>query len=202
MSFPRRHLTLVVLLTTGALDRLAAQVHWSSHLGATYTTTMVTDQIAGNVVTVAPGISPTLGIAATYPLKSRVPLHASAELQLALGTLERTERGVTADVSPLRTVAFTGGLEGQIRPEIGWRLGIGLVSYGLSEKSGVFQEGRPIRLLGTAALEYSRALTSSLRLRALLRYDIHAFTTKQLQSNGYTGSQTVHRATVGVGVSR
>ena len=39
-------------------------------------------------------------------------------------------------------------------------------------------------------------------LSGLVRYDVHGFTTKQLQTSGYTGSQIVHRVTVGVGVSR
>lgn len=204
MSFPRRELGLVLglFLANSSSRPLAAQFSWGARLGATYTTTMVTDHIAGSTIELAPGISPSLSLEARRALHTKTPLEAVGELFVALGTLERTESGSSTRVAGLRTVAVTGNLRGNIRPGLTLQGGIGFLSYALSEKTALFQEGRPIRPLGTAALQYTRPLTPALRLTTLLRYDVHAFTTKQLEMNGYTGSQTVHRVMLGVGVSR
>ena len=203
MSFSLRGsaILLLVPLVLASPEHLVSQVSLTGRLGATYTTTMVSDQIAGSPVDLAPGISPTLGVEVAYPLRTRTPLEASGELQVALGTLERKEGGARTDVSSLQTIALTAGIAGRVGTLLRLRAGVGLMSYAFSEKAGVFQQGRPLRPLGTAALEYRRPLTPTLRLSAQLRYDLHSFTTKQLEANGYTGSQTVHRVTVGIGVS-
>jgi hypothetical protein len=51
-------------------------------------------------------------------------------------------------------------------------------------------------------IEYRYRLSPVYVISALARYDFHTFMTRQLQENGYTGYQAVHRVMVGVGVSR
>ena len=205
MSLSRRDLRPwlgMVFLALSAPGPIAAQVSWNARLGATYTSAMVTDQIAGSTVTLRPTIEPTLIAEVTTPLHTRTPMQGSAELAVTTGTLESHQNGSTTRVAGMRTIALTGGVQGKFIAPLQWRAGIGFVSYATSEKAGVFQAGAPVRPTVTAGLSYERPLTPSLHLSAGLRYDLHAFTTKQLQANGFTGSQTVHRVTLSVGVGR
>ncbi len=204
MSFPHRGLAalLGLLLVVSPSRTLAAQISWNARLGATYTTTMVTDQIAGSSVTLRPTIAPTLVGEVSLPLRTRTPLDATAEFQVTTATLESHQSSGTTRVAGMRTIALSGGIRGHFVDVLKWRAGIGVISYATSEKAGVFQAGRPIKPMGTAALEYDRPLTATLHLNAALRYDVHGFSTRQLELNGYTGSQTVHRVTLSVGVGR
>ncbi|MDP9145185.1 MAG: hypothetical protein M3N43_10905, partial [Actinomycetota bacterium] len=192
-------LALLALWPTGPLS---AQLSWSGRLGATYTTPMVTDQVSGSVIEMRAGISPTLGLEGSYPLPGPAGLSASAELQMTAGAFERHEGGTATRVGDLRTFAFSAGLRGKLVSAVTWRAGIGIVSYLTTEETSVFQDDRPTRLLGTGALEYRRRLSPLFSLVGLLRYDVHGFTSQQLASTGYTGQQTVHRMSVGVGVAR
>ncbi len=201
MSFPRLKLGLA-LLALWPTGPLSAQLSWSGRLGATYTTPMVTDQVSGSVIEMRAGISPTLGLEGSYPLPGPAGLSASAELQMTAGAFERHEGGTATRVGDLRTFAFSAGLRGKLVSAVTWRAGIGIVSYLTTEETSVFQDDRPTRLLGTGALEYRRRLSPLFSLVGLLRYDVHGFTSQQLASTGYTGQQTVHRMSVGVGVAR
>jgi hypothetical protein len=201
MSFPRLKLGLALLALCPS-GTLSAQISWSGRLGATYTTPMVTDQVSGSVIEMRAGISPTLGLEGSLPLPGPAGLAASAELQITAGAFERHEGGTSTRVGDLRTFAFSAGLRGKLVSAVTWRAGIGMISYLATEETSVFQDDRPTRLLGTGALEYRRRLTPVFSLVGLLRYDVHGFTSQQLASSGYTGQQTVHRMSVGVGVAR
>lgn len=201
---PIRHnaLTLAVSLALWPSGPLAAQVSWTGRLGATLTSTMVTDQLGTEGIEIAPGVSPTLGLEASVPLRTRTPVDASFELLVATGTLRREEGGTSTDLASMRTFALTAGVRGQIVPRVFWRAGAGLMSYVTSEKESIFLDGAPTRLLVTAGVEYRHPLTPQYTLSGIVRYDLHGFTTEQLRSSGYTGSQMVHRVMVGLGVSR
>lgn len=203
MSFARRGLVVLALvLTARTPSPLTAQVTWNARLGATYTTTMVTDQLAGQPVKLRPTIAPTLIGEALLPLRTRTPMQGSAELQFTTATLQSHQGSATTRVAGMRTFTLTAGVRGRLVAPLQWRAGIGFVSYATSEKAGVFQGGAPLRPAASAALSYERRLTPTLHLSGLLRYDVHGFTTAQLKSNGFTGSQTVHRVTLSVGVGR
>jgi hypothetical protein len=202
MSLPHRELALVLLLVAGPTDRLSAQVTWTGRLGATLTSSMVTDHVTATPLELKPGITPTLGVEASLPLKTKTPVNATFELMATTGTLQRHERGATVDLASMRTFAITAGLSGHVAPMVTLRGGAGFISYLTSERTSVFQDGVPLRPAATVALEYRRALNSVYTLSGLVRYDVHGFTTKQLENSGYSGSQIVHRVMVGVGVSR
>src|SRR6478736_2091291 len=193
MSLSRRYLAVILAaLALWPTGPLAAQLSWNGRLGATWTTPMVTDDV-GTEVNLQPGIAPTLGFEVLLPLQTKTPLEASFEVQGTIASLYRKEDGSKTDLLSMRTLTFTGGLTGQIRGPVYLRAGVGFVSYLSTEGSSVFLEGTPTRLLGTATLEYRKPMPSGYRVTGLLRYDIHGFTTQQLQDAGYTGSQTVHR---------
>jgi hypothetical protein len=203
MPFRHKQLGLALLgLALWPTGPLAAQVTWSGRLGATLTSTMVTDQLGSDGIKIAPGVSPTVALEAVVPLRIKNPVEASFELRATTATLQRTESGSTTDLASMRTFALTAGLRGRIIPTLFWRAGAGLLSYATSEKASIFQDGAPTRFLATAGVEYRRPLTPAYALTGIVRYDIHGFTTAQLKSAGYTGSQMVHRVMVGVGVSR
>lgn len=162
---------------------------------------MVSDQL-GTPVDISPGLAPTLGIELSFPLKTKTPLDASLEVQGTIAELYREEGGEKTDLLSMRTLAFTGGIGGKVAGPIYWRTGIGFISYLSTEEESIFQEGTPTRLLGTAALEYRKEIAQGYRLSGILRYDLHGFTTDQMESAGYTGAQTVHRVMLGVGVGK
>ena len=191
-----------VLAALGPTGPLAAQVSWSGRLGATYTTSMVTDRLGTEKIELAPGVSPALTIEAALPLHTKTPLSALFGLQATTGTLRRTEGGSTTDLAGMRTFALTVGVRAKFMGPVSWRAGAGIVSYATSEKASIFQDGTPTRLLATAGIEYRRPLTRGYTLTGVLGYDAHGFTTEQLKSSGYTGSQLVNRVTLSVGVSR
>ena len=203
MSLPYRGLAalLVLPLALSPSGPLAAQVTWTGHLGATATSTMVTDQIIESIH-LKPGIQPSLNLAASYPLKGRAHMSALGELQVTTGTLRREEGGSSTDLASMRTVSLLTGLEGHLAGPVRLRAGAGIISYVTSEKASIFQDGNPTRFTAMLGLEYRRPLNSRYTLSGLLRYDFHTFMTRQLQNNGYTGYQAVHRVMVGVGVSK
>ena len=204
MSFPHRGLAalLVLPLVVSPSRPIAAQVTWTGHLGATLTSTMVTDQVTASTIHLKPGLAPTLGIEASLPLKTKTPIDATFELVATTGTLQSHEGGNSIDLASMRTFALAAGISAHMIGPVRYRAAAGFISYLTSEKASIFQDGAPIRPAATLALEYRRRLTSVYMLSGLVRYDVHGFTTKQLQTSGYTGSQIVHRVTVGVGVSR
>lgn len=193
----------LVLLAVSSVPPLAAQaITWNARLGATWTSTMVTDQIAFSTIHLRPTIAPTLTLSAYTPLHTKKPVDATAELRVTTATLNDHQSTSTTRVAGMRTITFTGGVRTRFMGPTKLRVGLGFVSYALSEKEGVFQSGTPIRPLGAAAVEYEHDWRPSLRVSAALGYDIHTFTTKQLEANGYTGTQMVHRVMLSVGVSR
>lgn len=202
MPFPHRELALFALLTAGPVDPLTAQITWSGHLGATMTGAMVTDQVGGGTITLAPGIAPTLSLGASLPLRTKTPVDGSVELQVTTGTLRREEGGTSADIASMRTFALTAGIGGKVVGPVRYRAAAGFISYATSERRSIFQDGSPTRPVGALGLEYRRPLTPEYALSGVVRYDVHGFTTKQLETSGFTGTQIVHRLMVGVGVSR
>ena len=202
MSFPHRQLALFIGLTALPPACLAAQVTWTGHLGATLTSTMVSDQVTATAIRLRPGIAPTLGIEASLPLRTKTPMNAIFDLVATTSTLRSHEGGKTTDLASMRTFGVTAGVAGHVAPRISLRVGVGFISYLTTEKASIFQDGVPLRPAATLGLELRRPLRGRYTFSGLLRYDVHGFTTKQLQNNGYTGSQVVHRVMVGVGVSR
>ena len=202
MSFYRKQLAPALLvLALWPTVPVAAQVTWSGHLGATWTGTMVTDQVSGSIK-LAPGIAPTLTLGASFPLKTKTPVDASVELQTTTSTLRRTENDIKTDLASMRTFALTAGISGRVIGPLRYRAAAGLISYLTTEQESIFQDGNPTRPVGQLGLEYRHPLSLRYTLTGMLRYDFHGFTTKQLETNGYTGTQMVHRVMVGVGVSR
>lgn len=197
-SLLRRSATGLGLATSIVTVPLAAQVRWSARLGATYSTPIVSDQVV-SPVTISPGVAPVLLLGGSIPMDRR-GRRFGIEVALASGGYAAKENGVSTHLGTLRTATVTVDAEGEMRPGLWWRAGIGFISYLPAERSGIFQDGAPTRVAGEAGLEYRRVWRPGWEISGVLRWDYHRFTTPHLQSLGYTGGEDVHRITLAVGV--
>ncbi|HEV2291160.1 MAG TPA: hypothetical protein VGR60_04925 [Gemmatimonadales bacterium] len=187
---------VVIALAPGAL---AAQVQWTGRIGVVASTKIVSDAIV-SPLTITPAVAPVLLLGGSIPLDDK-GRRFDVELGLASGSYASKENGVTTDLGTLRTATFTLGAEGQVVPRLRWRAALGFITYLPAQKTGIFQDGAPTRAAGGLGLEYHRAWRPGWDLSAALRWDYHRFTTTHLQSQGYTGSEDVHRITLAIGVA-
>ena len=187
---------LVIALAPGAL---AAQVQWTGRIGAVASTKIVSDAIV-SPLTITPAVAPVLLLGGSIPLDDK-GRRFDVELGLASGSYASKENGVTTDLGTLRTATLTFGAEGQVAPWLRWRAALGFIKYLPAQKTGIFQDGAPTRAAGGLGLEYHRTWRPGWDLTAALRWDYHRFTTTHLQSQGYTGSEDVHRITLAFGVA-
>lgn len=178
-----------------------AQVRLAGGLGATWSSTLVTDQII-NPVDVKAAIAPTLTASASLPFGDRI--RVGLQGSLTSSSLKATETGnPDSDMGTLRTgeiLAFAAG-PAMVR-HVYWKAGIGMLKYWPSEKQGLFLQGGPARLLGSVGAEYRHSWRSGLDLTISARYSYHRFTTDQLEARGFSRTQDVHRIMIGVGVAR
>lgn len=187
---------VVIALAPGAL---AAQVQWTGRLGVVASTKIVSDAIV-SPLTITPAVAPVLLLGGSIPLDDK-GRRFDVELGLASGSYASKENGVTTDLGTLRTATLTFGAEGQVIPRLRWRAALGFIKYLPAQKTGIFQDGAPTRAAGGLGLEYHRTWRPGWDLTAALRWDYHRFTTTHLQSQGYTGSEDVHRITLAFGVA-
>ncbi len=188
-------LLLLLALPAG----LEAQAHYTARIGATWTSTLVEDEIhTGDPISLAAGIAPTLFLGADLPLtpKNRIGL----ELALARSDAEVEDAGTTTTLTSLTTATITVGLDGAVREPLRWRAAFGAVKYLPGEDTGVFRTGGPWRWVAGAGLDWSRPLNRRFSLIAGLRYDYHRFTTDALRAQGFANPEAVHRVAVTVGV--
>lgn len=177
---------------------LTAQVQWTARLGAVGSTKIVSDAIV-SPLTVTPAVAPTLLLGGSIPMDNK-GRRFSVELGVASGSYNSKENGTTTPLGTLRTATLTAGAEGLMMPQLRWRVALGFIKYLPAEKTGIFQDGAPTRLDIGAGLDYRHPWRPGWELSAALRWDYHRFTTAHLQSQGYTGSEDVHRITLAIGV--
>lgn len=187
---------VVIALLPGALS---AQVQWTARLGAVVSTKIVSDEIV-SPLTVTPAVAPTLLLGGSIPMDAK-GRRFSIELGLASGSYASQENGTTTPLGTLRTATLTAGAGGFMVPHLRWRVALGFIKYLPAEKSGIFQDGAPTPLVGGAGLEYRHTWRPGWDLSAAIGWDYHRFTTPHLQSQGYTGSEDVHRITLTIGVA-
>jgi hypothetical protein len=194
-----RALVMALLVAPAAAGpALQAQVDLTARAGVTWATPLLRDQIIEEVE-VRQKLAPTLVLGASLPLAPRY--EAGLELTLTSSGYRANEDGSTTDLGTIRTGSATLGLHGPVAGAVRWRAGAGLLGYFPKEDSGAFQSGGATRFLAGAGVDYRRPMSSSWQLIASLRYDWHRFTTDELQSRGFNGSQAVHRISATVGLA-
>ena len=169
--------------------------------GATWSSNIVQDRILADTIATQPGIGVTLvagGGVVAFP-RYLVDL----ELQFTTGSYTATTNEQEKnDLGTLRTLSATIGLNGPLpSPYFRWRASMGVLNYLPKDQSGIFLRGGPLDFLIGAGLDYRRRVSGSLDLMVSLRYDFHRFTTDELQAQGFSQTQQVHRVGLTVGVA-
>jgi hypothetical protein len=196
----RPTLPLLILTIAGGAPALQAQVDYNARIGVTWATALVRDAVI-NQIEVRQKLAPTLVLGAAFPI---APLYrAGLELALATSGYQRKEATVAAvDLGTVRTGSITLGLDGPIFPGLGWRAGVGLLRYWPTDDQGIFLRGGTTRFLAGAGLDYRHPVLPQWDLMAALRYDVHKFTTDELQARGFSQSQNVQRIAATFGLAR
>ena len=194
-----RHLGITFAALLGAVTPARAQVDYYAGLGITGSTKLIRDVIFQEIE-VQPGLAPTLLLGASLTF---APTYlAGLEVALTSGSYHSSESGVDTDLGTLRTGSILLNLQGPMAKRLDWRVGLGLISYWPSADQGIFLQGGPARFLAGAGLDYRPPLLSKWDLLLALRYDFHRFTTDELSSRGFSGSQGVQRLSLSAGLAR
>ena len=169
--------------------------------GATWSSKLTQDQIFDDKISTDPAVAVALvagGGVVAFP-RYLVDL----EVQFTTGSYSaKTEGQQPTDLGTLRTLSGMLSLNGPlISPHWRWRAGVGVLSYLPKEKEGMFLQGGPLDFLIGAGVDYRRPVSGTLDLMVSLRYDFHRFTTDELQAQGFSQSQQVHRVGLTIGVA-
>ena len=187
-----------LLLAAGA-GALHAQTDYYARAGAVWTSTLVRDVLVSEV-TVQQSIAPMVALGASMPISPGY--RAALEATVASGGFSAEQDGVETDLGTLRTASVLLGLEGPIWRTVRWRVGLGGLFYWPSEDRGIFLQGGPVRFLAGAGADWRRPVLPSWDLMVSARYDLHRFTTDELETRGFSQAQGVSRVSLSVGLAR
>ena len=187
-----------LLLAAGA-GALHAQTDYYARAGAVWTSTLVRDVLVSEV-TVQQSIAPMVALGASMPISPGY--RAAIEATVASGGFSAEQDGVETDLGTLRTASVLLGLEGPIWRTVRWRVGLGGLFYWPSEDRGIFLQGGPVRFLAGAGADWRRPVLPSWDLMVSARYDLHRFTTDELETRGFSQAQGVSRVSLSVGLAR
>jgi hypothetical protein len=196
----RAIVALSIMLPAAGPSPLQAQVDYFARIGVTYATALIQDRIADDQVEERQGLAPTLALGAALPIAPRY--RAGLEVALTTSGYRSTTNGTDTDLGTLRTGSVILGLDGPIASNARWRAGVGLLAYWPTEDRGVFLRGGTTRFLAGAGLDYRRPITARWDFMASLRYDVHRFTTDELQARGFGQNQGVQRVSASLGLAR
>lgn len=196
----RTTLLLTSLLLPSALAAQGSSSFYTG-LGATWSSKLVEDVIVSDVVTTQPAIGPTIMVGGATEVFPRYDV--DVELQFTTGSYSADTKGKgSAKLGTLRTFSATIGLDGPLfKAPFRWRASVGVLKYLPTEDTGMFLQGGPLEFLLGLGAQYRRPVSSSLDLSIALRYDFHRFTTDELQRQGFSQIQQVHRVALTVGIA-
>ena len=195
----RAAVALLVVLTTAGVSPAAAQTDFYGRLGVTFTTKLLKDDILQEI-DVQQSLAPTLALGVSLPFTPHYS--AGLEAMITSSGFHSSENGTDTDLGTLRTGSLMLGLEGPVWQRVRWRAGLGLLSYLPSEDRGIFLQGGSTRFLVGAGLDYRYPVMSRWDLMVSLRYDFHRFTTDELVTRGFSGTQGVQRVSASIGLAR
>jgi hypothetical protein len=195
----RAILLLLILVPCGRVSVATAQADYYARLGLTVATRLLRDDVIEEIIT-RQGLAPTLAVGVSLPFAPTYS--AGLEGTVTTSGYHSDEGTVETDLGTLRTGSVLLNLSGPILPRLAWRAGAGLIKYWPVDREGIFAEGGDTRFLVGGGIDYRPALLRRWDLMVSLRYDFHRFTTDQLQTRGFTGSQGVQRVSASVGLAR
>jgi hypothetical protein len=176
-----------------------AQADYYARLGLTISTKLMRDRLFQEIE-VRPGLAPTLVLGAALPFTPTY--RAGVEATLTRFGFEAREQDTDSDLGTLLTSALVLGIDGPIAARLGWRGGVGLIRYWPSQEEGIFLQGGSTRFLVGGGIDFRPAVMQKWDLMMSLRYDFHRFTTKELATRRFTGSQGVQRVSASIGLAR
>ncbi|HYF39701.1 MAG TPA: hypothetical protein VD930_08445 [Gemmatimonadales bacterium] len=194
-----RFLCAVLVALPAAASASHAQVDYYARVGLTGSTKLARDRLIQEIE-VRPGLAPTLALGAAVPFAPNY--RAGLEATLTTSGYEVRELGTDSDLGTLRTIALVLGMDGPIVGRIGWRGGLGLIRYWPGEEEGLFLQGGSTRFLVGGGIDVRPQVMRSWDLMLSLRYDFHRFSTDELESRRFTGSQGVQRISATIGLAR
>jgi hypothetical protein len=195
----RPFLALLCLCPTFGVSVAQSQADYYAGVGVTFATKLVTDNILADIDT-RQSLAPTLILGGSLPIAASYT--AGLEATFTTAGYHSTEANVDTDLGTVRTGSLTLGLGGPVWRRIAWRAGAGVIHYWPSEDSGIFLGGGTTRFLAGAGVDYRPRLLTNWDLMLSLRYDFHRFTTDELDTRGFTGSQGVQRVSLSLGLAR
>ncbi len=195
----RTTLVLLSLLAAAPVSVVQSQVGYYGRLGLTFATKLVQDDIIQDIET-RQNLAPTLALGASLPIAPTFT--AGLEATLTSSGYYSREQGTKSDLGTLRTGSVILNLGGQVIPRVRWQAGGGLIQYWPDEEDGIFLRGGGTRFLAGAGVDYLPRVLPNWDLMVSVRYDIHRFTTDELESRGFSGNQGVQRVSAGIGLSR
>lgn len=197
MRFP----LLAALAVAVSPCSLQAQLSARVNAGVTFGTSLVSDAVLyEDVVSLTTAVAPTVAIGLGYPLSSSHRL--LGELRVASATLTGRGNAGSNDLGALRTIEFSVMAEGPLPYHLRFQVGGGAIKYSPARTAGAFLDDAPIKPMVTAGLSWTRPLRPGLDLQVAGRWGLHEFTTKTLESRGYSLAQRVHRLGLTLGLER
>jgi len=188
--------TLLVAGLSTPCPALAGQLSARLHVGATVSTELAKDSILRPLI-VEPSTALTAAVGVGWQVSPR--LTADGEVALGRADVITREGSTERTINQVTSVTLTAGLTVPLVDRATARVGVGGIRYFPAHEEGVFARGGASSILGVASLAYRWALSPRVAIGAELRYDLHTFTTGELEARGFTGTHTVHR--LGLGLS-
>ncbi len=190
-------LPFVAALTLAPPPPAAAQVQMSALIGVTGSSSLVNDQILGDIE-LKPALAPTFFLSASLPIATK--LRASLDLSYGNSSADLSQSGeASADIGSLGVLTVAAALAGPLVSRLAWRLSLGVLQYMPSEDTGVFRDGVPLAALFGVGLDWRQPLSERWSGLIGIRYDFHLFTTPALETAGFSGSQQISRVGFALG---
>jgi hypothetical protein len=196
----RTMVALLSLMIAARVSVVQSQVDYYGRLGLTFATRLLRDDLLQQEIATRQNLAPTIALGASLPIAATYT--AGIEGTLTSGGYYSEEEEVKTDLGTLRTGSVILNLAGPLGRRLGWRAGLGAIKYWPADQEGIFLDGGPIRFLAGAGVDYRSRLLTSWDFMASLRYDFHRFTTDELESRNFSGSQGVQRVSLSVGLAR
>jgi len=176
---------------------LAGQLSMRLHVGAVASTALMRDSILRPVV-VEPATALSAAAGVGWQVSPRVT--ADGELVVARADLSTREGSTERTINTVTSVGLTGGLSVPLFDRATARVGIGGIRYFPADEIGIFARGGAASVMGAASIAYRWTLSPRVELGAELRYDLHTFTTAELEARGFDNAHTVQRVGLGLTV--
>lgn len=199
MPRTRSHLLLACAAILFGVGPASAQASVRLSAGATMGTDLAQDNLGGPI-TLKPAVAPTIALAVIHPVGHGYRL--LLEGQFGSSTLKVTDNGSKDALGALRTLGVVLLLDGPIATRLRWQAGAGALMYRPAEQQGLFLEDSPTRWLLVAGATWSQSVAAGIDLVVTGRYDFSTFTTRHLDTIGYSQFTTVQRGGLFLGLER